>query len=507
MEKKDENVKKNKNNDPNHINLVSTDYAVYHLLVLLAIGLAGYIHFILALIIIGLLVITYLVYISKWGKAKLEQILIYRELKPYISQSISLNHTATLIAKFITGVPVIPGESEIDSFIDMKNFYGDKYAFMIQIKDTRNRKITVKGKPMTCISSYNYLDLARDERVNKAAIDAAKEFDNCDIEHRTESGKLLIIQKLEETVASFFKREKALVFSSGYLACMSALAGIARKGDLLVMDRLCHASLVAGSKNCEAKVVRFKHNDFVDAERLIKLNKYSRIIMVIEGIYSMDGDYGNLAEARKLCDKYKGILIIDEAHSLGSLGKTGHGTEEVFDYKFLPDIICGTFSKSISGVGGFITSSKSFIEIYSLFSPGNLSAPISSYHCGGAIKAFEIIQNEPERVKRLQENGHYLRKELVKNNFNIERSCTSVVPVIFKDINQVLSMHSHLIGQGVFAAAVVAPACPLDAARFRICPTSADNKESLDFIVQSLIKARDANPESAKVTKLLKLLK
>jgi len=289
---------------------------------------------------------------------------------------------------------------------------------------------------------------------------------------------------------------------------MSTISGLAKKGDLLLMDKFSHASLRTGAKVCTAKTVFFKHNDFKDAERIIKKTKFNRLIMVIEGVYSMDGDIGDLPTARKLCDKYNGILIMDEAHSLGTLGKTGHGAEEHFDYKVKADIICGTFTKSISSVGGFLACSAKLREYYTFYAPGLVfSAPLSAYHCGAAYKAFEIIEAEPERSIKCQQNGKYLREKLVENGFNIGDTVTNVIPVIFRDIAQVLTMHGYMLDKGFFTAAVMAPACPLDAPRYRICATSSDTKESLDNIVKVLMDGRKNVPESEKVTKLVALLK
>lgn len=222
----------------------------------------------------------------------------------------------------------------------------------------------------------------------------------------------------------------------------------------------------------------------------------------------MDGDIGDLPTARKLCDKYNGILVMDEAHSLGTLGKTGHGAEEHFGYTVTADIICGTFTKSISSVGGFLTCKTNLREYYTFYAPGLVfSAPLSAYHCGAAYKAFEIIENEPERAQKAQANGDYLRKKLVENGFNIGETVTNVIPVMFRDIIQVIEMHHYMLQKGCFAAAVMAPACPLDSPRYRICATSADTKESLDFIVNLLIEARTAHPESEKIKKLVSVLK
>jgi len=474
----------------------------------LAIAFAAYFSLYLSLLFLALLITVYLVYTSEYGQKAIEKFLIYRSIRPYLNASKSLNHSTTLIAKYLVGLPVKQGESELETFIEIKDHLGDKWPFMNEVKDTKNELITVKGKPCKCISSYNYLDLGRDDRINEAAIEAARAYQTGNHGPRMLCGNLEILEELEKSISNFFSKEKALVFSSGYLACMSAIAGLAKKGDLLLMDRLCHASLVAGSKLSQATVARFKHNDFKDAEKMIKKHKYNKLIIVIEGVYSMDGDIGDLPAARKLCDKYGGTLILDEAHSLGAIGKTGRGTQELHNYEYLADIIVGTFTKSISSVGGFLTCSAKLREYYTFYAPGLVfSAPLSAYHCGAALKSFEIIVNEPERVKKLQENGDYLRKKLKENGFNIEHSITNVVPVIFRDILQLIDMHYYMLQKGIFAAAVMAPACPLDAVRFRICPTSSDNKESLDRIVNILIEARNKFPESEKVVKLAKLLK
>jgi 7-keto-8-aminopelargonate synthetase-like enzyme len=375
---------------------------------------------------------------------------------------------------------------------------------MVPVSKTREPKVTVHGKKVECISSYSYLDLCRDERVQQAAIDAAKKYSTGNHGPRMLCGNLEILEQLEQIIAKFFRRESALVFSSGFLACMSVIAGIARKGDLLLMDKLSHASLKAGAKMTSAKIVYFSHNNFKDAERIIKKETYKNLIMVIEGVYSMDGDVGFLDQARILCDKYKGTLILDEAHSVGSIGKTGHGAEEMYEYKYKADIICGTFTKSIASVGGFIACDKKLRDFYTFYAPGVVfSAPLSAYHAGAAHKAFEIIENEPERVEKLQENAEYLRNKFRENNFNIGDTISCVIPVTFKDTIQCLKMHSWLLDQGYFTAVVMAPACPVTAPRFRITASSASTKEEMDNIIKIFCLARETNLENPDLKELL----
>jgi len=170
---------------------------------------------------------------------------------------------------------------------------------------------------------------------------------------------------------------------------MSTISWIARKGDLLLMDKLCHASLRHWAKTCSANVVNFKHNDFADAEKQIKKHKFDRLIMYIEWIYSMYGDIWDLPTARKLCDKYNWILIVDEAHSLWTIWKTGHGVEEYFNYTASADIICGSFTKAISSVWWFLACSKKMRDFYTFYAPWAVfSAPLSAYHAWWALRAF-----------------------------------------------------------------------------------------------------------------------
>ena len=453
-------------------------------------------------------ILAYIFVSSEYGINKIEKVKLYLDVRPYLKASKSLNHSASLIVKYIYNLPLKENESELDSFSEVQAYIGDKWPFMKKIENTRASKIRVEGKDCVCISSYNYLDLGRDERCQIAAVQAANAYSSGNHGPRMLCGNLQILEDLEVKIAKFFKKDHALVFSSGFLACMSTIAGIARKGDLLLMDKLSHASLRTGAKICSAKTAIFKHNDFKDAEKIIKQNKFNRLIMVIEGIYSMDGDIGDLPAARKLCDKYNGILVMDEAHSLGTLGKTGHGAEEHFGYTVFADIICGTFTKSISSVGGFLTCNARLREYYTFYAPGLVfSAPLSAYHCGAAVKAFEIIEAEPERAQKVQANGEYLRKRLLEKGFKIGETVTNVIPVIFRDILQVVYMHDFMLKKGYFAAAVAAPACALDAPRYRICATSADTKESLDNIVKVLVEARDAVPENEKFKKLMTVLK
>jgi 7-keto-8-aminopelargonate synthetase-like enzyme len=430
------------------------------------------------------------------------------KMKKIKTQSKTINQSMTLMAKTLLNLPIEENEDEVKSYLDIKNLYGENWPFMVPVTRTRDAKVTVRGKKVECISSYSYLDLCRNEKVQEAAINATKDYSTGNHGPRMLCGNLEILESLEKRLARFLNKEKALVFSSGYLACMSCVAGIARKGDMLLMDKLCHASLKAGAKLSGANIIYFRHNDFKDAEKKINSHKYKKLIMVIEGVYSMDGDIGNLPEARRLADKYKATLLLDEAHSLGAIGKSGRGTEEYYDYKYQADIVCGSFTKSLASVGGYIACSKNMREFYTFYGQGVVfSAPLSAYHAGAADKALEIIENTPELVTKLQENSTYLRNKFRENNFDIGDSITCVLPVIFRDTIQTLSMHRWLLSEGYFTSLVMAPACPITAPRFRITASSNLTKEEMDNIVEIFIRARNANKENKELTEMLEELK
>ena len=398
-------------------------------------------------------------------------------------------------------------EDEVTTYLDIKNHVGPQWPFMMEVSRTGQEVMKVQGKDARCFSSYSYLNLNRDPRVQEAAIEAAKLYSTGNVGPRMLCGNLSILEDLEVRLSKFLKKEASLVFSAGFLACMSAICGYARNGDLLLMDKLCHSSLKTGAKLSGATIVYFNHNDFKDAERKIKKHSKLRLIMVIEGVYSMDGDIGNLPEARRLCDKYNGFLILDEAHSLGTIGKTGKGTEELFDYKYLADVVCGSFTKSLASVGGYISTNKRLRDFYALYSPGLVfSAPLSAYHAGAVYKALEIIEKEPHIVTKLQQNGDYLRKRLREHNFNIGDTITTVIPVIFEDIDMCFRFHSYLLSKQCFTACVMAPACAVGAPRFRITCTSTQTKEDLDFLVNLMIEAREKCPFCDRFKELKELL-
>eukprot|EP00357_Protocruzia_adherens_P011678 CAMPEP_0115014726 /NCGR_PEP_ID=MMETSP0216-20121206/26274_1 /TAXON_ID=223996 /ORGANISM="Protocruzia adherens, Strain Boccale" /LENGTH=458 /DNA_ID=CAMNT_0002384569 /DNA_START=154 /DNA_END=1530 /DNA_ORIENTATION=- len=418
---------------------------------------------------------------------RMQKLKVFYQLWKFRRMAESLNHLQALVTKMQLGVPVRENETEIQSYLDTKRALAKNWPFMWTVKGVRDSKIEVDGDyHCETFSSYSYLDFVRDTEISKAAIATARMYSAGNHAPRAFGGKTQIICDFEEELAEFYGREAAVISSGGYISCMSAVRSVAHAGDLIVADQFAHASLRSGCKLSGAKTCFFKHNNFAHAEEVIKKNKRGarKIIIIAESV-----------------DKYGGYLIMDEAHSLGTLGKTGHGIEEYYNMPGAADLIVGSLAKSLASVGGFICGSKDTIEYFEQASQSSLfSAPLSAYHVGGARKALSKIIAHPEKVTALHENAAYLRQKLATAKWSRTTPETMkfqlfgsedqpVVPVVYRDNPmRVLFITSKLKQAGYLVGAVVAPACPLREPRLRVSAQSTMTKESIDAFVDTLIR-------------------
>lgn len=429
------------------------------------------------------------------------------------SRAQSMNHWMVMLGKKALGIEIRDGESEMDSYLDIRSHIGDKWPYMWEVDNVKSRDaVNVQGVDCKIFSSYGYLDLLRDESVQEAAIAAARTYATGNHGPRMLGGNTKILRELEQKFAKWLGREDSLLCSAGYLACMSAGVALCRKGQIVLADDRCHASLRAGLKMCGAKVIFFKHNDFADAEALAK--KHLRTVaapgaertrgwVMIESVYSMDGDVGDLPAAAKLARKWGLKIICDEAHGLGVLGKTGRGLEEHYG---LPlgsevDVVVGTFSKSFSSVGGFIVTDSRTVKFLDFYAPGNVfSAPLSAYHAGGVLRALEIIESSPQLIAKVQKNSKELRRLLESVQwpvgtaetlkFELEGDgATCVLPIVFpNDPIRMMTIADKMRRKGIQLAAVCAPACPVRRPRFRLTATSAYTQEDMEMFVAKLVE-------------------
>lgn len=416
----------------------------------------------------------------------------------------SRRHFFYLMEKEILGLPISETETEIDSYLDCKRFLGSKWPFMWEVSNVKADKIACAGQDCIPMSSYSYLDLLRDESVQKAAIRAAEEYSPGNHGPRMLGGNTSILCELERKIAQFFGRDAALLCVCGYLACFSACAAISNDRAVIFADNRLHASLRAGMRCGQGKTILFKHNDFADCERHIKANrhKYTDAWIVIESVYSMDGDVADLKAAAALGKKYNCKLMMDEAHGLGVVGKTGRGLEEHLGMQGVCTLIVGTFSKSASSIGGYICGPRKLIEYMDFHAPGNVfSAPLPAYCAGAVIKALEIIDKQPEIVNKAQQNSQRLRELLLDPTiwpegytdqwkYKVEGDpCTTVIPLVFQDdIDRVMRIASAMKRRGFMLSAVAYPACPLREPRFRVTATAAYTEDIMQSFVKNLVE-------------------
>lgn len=315
-----------------------------------------------------------------------------------------------------------------------------------------------------------------------------------------------ILRELERAVGKFYGREDSLLCATGFLATMSAIVAAAKKGDLILADHRAHASLRTGASVSGAKTIYWRHNCTAQLKKLLQRerSKYRNCWIVIESVYSMEGDIADLPAVRSLADAFNAKIICDEAHGLGVLGKTGRGLEEHFDMPFACDIICGTFSKSIAGTGGFITCKEPMMGFLDFHAPGSVfSAALTAYSASGALKAFELMTGDQQwRIAKAQQNARYLR-ELVEtgaglwpadypeaHKYEVEGlSFTTVVPVVFpNDPQRTFKVAMRMLEKGFYCAAAAFPACPLTRPRLRITATAAYTPELMRAFVKALVE-------------------
>ena len=360
------------------------------------------------------------------------------------------------------------------------------WPFMRKFKMSKDPLyVEIDQEKKICMSSYAYLNLQYDKNIIDYAYERSKEYSSGNIGPRMLSGNYEIYSELEDKVSKFFGYEETLVCSSGYMSCASAVIGLVEPGDVILYDSKTHDSLMTGIKISGARSFKFKHNCLKSLENYLILSsliRYRKKLVILESVYSMDGDVCNYAEMYKICKKYNAIILVDEAHGLGILGETGRGIQEIFPETPKPDIICGTFSKTISSVGGYICSSKEKIELMHYSTPGNMfTAPISVFNAACAIKSFDKLLSGDlnNSIKKLNTNSEFLKTILISKGFNIGYTETCIIPLIFKSRNKssteiynamknCIKLSNLMLGDGYWLTPVIYPACPLSKPRIRM---------------------------------------
>jgi 8-amino-7-oxononanoate synthase len=363
-------------------------------------------------------------------------------------------------------------------------YESDLYFYNQPVSELRGgARVLVNGRDMGMYASYSYLGLIGHPRINQAAKDAVDRYGTGTHGVRMLAGTLDLHRELEETIAEFKGAEAAVTYTSGYVTNLTVVSSLLGRGGYVISDKLNHASIVDGCLMSGAKFLRFRHNDMEDLEaRLKNIPEGATKLVVADAVFSMDGDVIDFPNIVALSRKYGAWLMIDEAHSVGVLGKTGRGIEEHFGLEGTIDIKMGTLSKTIPSVGGYIAGKKELIEFLSHASRAYIfSAALPPAQAAAAMEAFKVILDEPWRMDKLKANTDQFIGGLQERGFDTMETSTAIVPVLCGDDERAFALTRAAQHHNVFVLPVVSPAVPPGLARLRATVTAAHEPDEIEY--------------------------
>ena len=361
--------------------------------------------------------------------------------------------------------------------------------FRLRVLEGEQGPISIyDGKQVINLASNNYLGLCDHPKLKEAAIKAVKEDGVGSGAVRTIAGTMRIHMELEEKIARFKNVEACVVFQSGFTANAGTVSSILGKEDFILSDELNHASIIDGARLSRAKIKVFRHKDIAHCEELLKevSNEPGKKLLITDGVFSMDGDIGPVDKLCDLADKYGAIMMVDDAHASGVLGSHGRGSVDHFNCHGRVDVQVGTLSKAIGALGGYVCGSKNLIDyLYHRARPFLFSTSHPPSVAATCIAAFELLENEPERIERLWTNTRYFKHELGRLGFDIggkttPASETPITPIIIGDGRAAMNFSRALFDAGVLATGIAFPTVPEGKARIRTIMTSEHTREQID---------------------------
>lgn len=363
------------------------------------------------------------------------------------------------------------------------------YPYFRVVESAQDPEVVINGRRMIMVGSNNYLGLTNHPRVKEAALEAIKKYGTGCAGSRFLNGTLNMHVELENKLARFIRKESALVFSTGFQVNLGVISALVGKDDVVIIDKMDHASIIDGCRLSYGEVRKFRHNDMADLERVLQQNNGRGKLIVVDGVFSMEGDIVDLPRVMKLAKAYGARVMVDDAHGIGVLGKTGRGTAEHFGLEEEVDLIMGTYSKSLASIGGFIAGSEEIVHYIKHFARSlifSASPPPASVAAVSA--AVDIIENEPERIQRLWKNTTKMLKEFRNLGFSVGPSETPIIPIIVGDDETAFKMAMLLQEEGVFANVAVSPAVPDGRALIRTSYMATHTEEQLDKVLAAFEK-------------------
>jgi 8-amino-7-oxononanoate synthase len=363
------------------------------------------------------------------------------------------------------------------------------YPYFRVIESAQEPEIVINGRRMIMIGSNNYLGLTNHPKVKEAAIEAIKKYGTGCAGSRFLNGTLDIHVKLEEKLARFMRKEAALIFSTGFQVNLGVISALVGKDDVVIIDKMDHASIIDGCRLSFGEVRKFRHNDMNDLERVLKEYEAKDKLVVVDGVFSMEGDIASLPEIITLARKYGARVMVDDAHGIGVLGQSGRGTAEHFGLEDDVDLIMGTYSKSLASIGGFIAGSVDVIHYIKhcarslIFSASPPPASVASVSA-----ALDIIENEPERREALWRNTKKMFNGFNELGFEVGPSQTPIIPIVVGENHNAFIMAMMLQEEGIFANVAVSPAVPNGRALIRTSYMATHTDEQLDRVLEAFKK-------------------
>ncbi len=364
------------------------------------------------------------------------------------------------------------------------------YPYFRRIASAQDPVVAMDGRQVVMLGSNNYLGLTNHPEVKRAAAQALERYGTGTAGSRFLNGTLEIHVELEERLAEFMGREMALTFSTGFQVNLGTISCLVDRGDVAILDGLDHACILDGARLGFGRVLKYQHNDMASLEeRLRSVGPERGKLIVVDGVFSMEGDIADLPSIVRLKDEYGARLMVDDAHGVGVLGANGRGTAEHFGVEDRVDLVMGTFSKSLAAVGGFIAGSRPVVDWIKhraralIFSASPPPASVAS-----VLAALEIIRREPERRQRLWDNTRYMKAGFESLGFDTGASATPVIPLVVGEDMTAFHMTIRLQQEGVFANPVVSPAVPPGRAMMRTSYMATHTREHLDRALEAFAK-------------------
>lgn len=366
----------------------------------------------------------------------------------------------------------------------------DLYPYFRPIERNEGSRAIMNGDEVIMAGSNNYLGLTSDPRVKKAATDAVKKYGTGCTGSRFLNGTLDLHLELEERLANFMGKDKAVLFSTGYMTNEGVIQAVAGRGDLIFSDKDNHACIVTGTRVSMAEARRYRHNDLDHLRTLLERAHDNQPdagkLIATDGVFSMSGKIAQVPELLELAEEFNAALMLDDAHAIGVIGPGGRGSASTFGLKDDVHLITGTFSKTFSSIGGFAVGDHDVIEyIRHESSPHIFSASMPPANVATVLKCLDIVQSEPERLERLWDISDYMREGFRDLGFDVWDSESPIIPVVVGDMETCFIFWRDLLEEGVFVNAVVPPAVPKGQALMRTSYMATHSDEELNMILEA----------------------